>query len=240
MNCIAKVNLKHFCECFLTFAVEQQHFEEISHKLSCLLGSKSWFSWGNFFFELRTKTKTEILRMLSQNLSYFLIINFNRIGIKINCAKHQFCQIAKCQMAFFVNLVIQELKFWKIAQLFIVSVSLVGGFFEETRENTHIPCLGRNWVYCICCLAQMTSLNQFSKGYCPNMYTVVESHQVSWTRPPTISFVLIHSSVHNLPKRSNSLAAPHRYSFTLGDLNKFYFIKIIHTIESQRETNVNI
>ena len=47
--------------------------------------------------------------------------------------------------------------------------------------------------------------------------------QVSWTRPPTISFVLIHSSVHNLPKRSNSLAAPHRYSTTLGDLNEFDF-----------------
>ena len=60
MHC--KINLKNFFETvfFFTFAVEQQHFAEISHQLSCLPGSKSWFSWANFSFELRTKTKMEI------------------------------------------------------------------------------------------------------------------------------------------------------------------------------------
>ena len=38
-------------------------------------------------------------------------------------------------MFFFVNFIIKELKFWKLAQLCIVSVSLVRGFFEGTREN---------------------------------------------------------------------------------------------------------
>ena len=35
----------------------------------------------------------------------------------------------------FVNLTIQESKFCKVAQLFIVSVSLVRGFLGGTREN---------------------------------------------------------------------------------------------------------
>ena len=36
---------------------------------------------------------------------------------------------------FFVNLIIQELKFFKRAQLFVTSVSLARGFSEGIREN---------------------------------------------------------------------------------------------------------
>ena len=42
------------------------------------------------------------------------------------------CQVPN---GFFVNLIIQKFKFWKSDQLFIVSVSLVRGFFEGMRQN---------------------------------------------------------------------------------------------------------
>ena len=44
----------------------------------------------------------------------------------------------------FVNLTIQESKFCKVAQLFIVSVSLVRFFFERRKDYFSVenPCLG--------------------------------------------------------------------------------------------------
>ena len=46
--------------------------------------------------------------------------------------------LPNCQWpnVFFVNLIIWELKFCKIAQLFVVSVSMVRNFFEGMRKNS--------------------------------------------------------------------------------------------------------
>ena len=59
--------------------------------------------------------------------------------------------------SFFVNLIIQELKFCKLAQFFIVSVSLGRGFSEGTREN--IFHIFRTWVTRKCRIAHTTWRN---------------------------------------------------------------------------------
>ena len=65
----------------------------------------------------------------------------------INWPIHKFCQIAKCQTAFFgitVNFIIQKLK---SKHLFVSVFSGDRFFFEGTRENifTHIPGLIPQW-----------------------------------------------------------------------------------------------
>jgi hypothetical protein len=52
---------------------------------------------------------------------------------------------AKVPNNYLLNLIIQKLNFFKLAQLFITSVSLDRGFFEGTREKhfSHIPGLSR-------------------------------------------------------------------------------------------------
>ena len=74
-------------------------------------------------FSLRTETVTK---------NWVILQNFN--SWMINWPKHEFCQIAKCQMAF-LYCIIQELKFFKIVQLLLSQFLSWEDFMRETRKN---------------------------------------------------------------------------------------------------------
>ena len=81
-----------------------------------------------FFHKKHTLTKeTDTIKngAVLKNL-HFGMLKLTKPPILPNC---------QVQNGFFVNLIIQELKFCKSAQLFIVSVSLARGFFERMRED---------------------------------------------------------------------------------------------------------
>ena len=72
---------------------------------------------------------------ISKNFTFEEVTNFPFTFVMLKLTKTRIFPYCQVPNGFFVNLIIQKFKFWKSDQLFIVSVSLVRGFFEGMRQN---------------------------------------------------------------------------------------------------------
>ena len=117
----------------------------ILSSLSCLNNEK-WLNMKRLIYRLRriwarnmrkiyyfVPSKKSLGRETDTKKSWAILQNFN-FG-KLELTKTPILPNCQVPNGFFVNLIIQEVKFFKIAKLFIVSVSLVGSYFEGTGEN---------------------------------------------------------------------------------------------------------
>ena len=93
----------------------------------------------------------QVMADMKKNYDNLIIINL--------C---QFCQIAKCQLVETVNLIIQELRFWKIAQIFLVSFSRERQSERIERKiwNTKFDPQTCHYPFCvICVITQLIAKN---------------------------------------------------------------------------------